>query len=393
MPFLNRQQEPANTFCGMKRWRSVNFWGRYSTGTVSFASPDGYNLYQKSSSTQAGAADARLFPVFRTSSICMWLLWMKWPLTNVACPVTIFPQINEEWWKPVQLLLAPCTTQLVGCRCWRSRNSDPSFIVLEPDYPVWYQFIGRMLPWLWTSSGKLFPFRLQPIRECTPVAFRKYNNPFPWWVIHAEGRGGLSQEMYAESFRRYPIELAASDLRDREKNVRSFDDCKLHFDHILWDGEWYTFMQPAMNRIKRCRARTFLYMRSDRLRKGDSTICNAICLPSSKTKSGKADEYAIRGKIEPKENNKVQMPLLSGVLGNTDGDGSPKVKPYLFYIPLSRCFILFPSLVGNGPSVIDLRNRIVADEYGIQLRTVREYTAETGRNHIHPYQMSDCRTF
>lgn len=26
-------------------------------------------------------------------------------------------------------------------------------------------------------------------------------------------------------------------------------------------------------------------------------------------KSGKADEYAIRGKVEPKENNKVQMLL------------------------------------------------------------------------------------
>lgn len=32
--------------------------------------------------------------------------------------------------------------------------------------------------------------------------------------------------------------------------------------------------------------------------------------------------------------------------------------------------------MGNGRRVIDLRNRIVADEYGIQLRNSLEYTAQ-----------------
>ena len=92
-------------------------------------------------------------------------------------------------------------------------------------------------------------------------------------------------------------------------------------------------------------------------------------------KSGKADEYAIRGKIEPKENNKVQMLLYQAVLQYSMGMDHRKVKAYLLY---TRYPLLYPS----RPSwamvrrVIDLRNRIVADEYGVQLRNSLEYTAQ-----------------
>lgn len=97
-------------------------------------------------------------------------------------------------------------------------------------------------------------------------------------------------------------------------------------------------------------------------------------------KSGKADEYAIRGKVEPKENNKVQMLLYQAVLQYSMGMDHRKVKAYLLY---TRYPLLYPS----RPSwamvrrVIDLRNRIVADEYGIRLRNSLEYTAQkAGRN-------------
>ena len=92
-------------------------------------------------------------------------------------------------------------------------------------------------------------------------------------------------------------------------------------------------------------------------------------------KSGKADEYAIRGKVEPKENNKVQMLLYQAVLQYSMGMDHRKVKAYLLY---TRYPLLYPS----RPSwamvrrVIDLRNRIVANEYGIQLRNSLEYTEE-----------------
>ena len=66
-------------------------------------------------------------------------------------------------------------------------------------------------------------------------------------------------------------------------------------------------------------------------------------------KSGKADEYAIRGKVEPKENNKVQMLLYQAVLQYSMGMDHRKVKAYLLYtrypLPLS-----LPSFVGDGTS-------------------------------------------
>ncbi len=92
-------------------------------------------------------------------------------------------------------------------------------------------------------------------------------------------------------------------------------------------------------------------------------------------KSGKADEYAIRGKVEPKENNRVQMLLYQAVLEYTMGKDHRKMKAYLLY---TRYPLLYPA----RPSwamvrrVMDVRNRIVANEYGIQLRNSLQYTAE-----------------
>ena len=62
------------------------------------------------------------------------------------------------------------------------------------------------------------------------------------------------------------------------------------------------------------------------------------------------------------------MLLYRGGIAIFDGNGSPKVKAYLLY---TRYPLLYPS----RPSwamvrrVIDLRNRIVADEYGINYET------------------------
>mgnify|MGYP006913869216 FL=1 len=69
------------------------------------------------------------------------------------------------------------------------------------------------------------------------------------------------------------------------------------------------------------------------------------------------------------------MLLYQAVLQYSMGMDHRKVKAYLLY---TRYPLLYPS----RPSwamvrrVIDLRNRIVADEYGIQLRNSLEYTAQ-----------------
>ena len=56
-------------------------------------------------------------------------------------------------------------------------------------------------------------------------------------------------------------------------------------------------------------------------------------------KSGKADEYSIRGKVEPKENNKVQDVALSGCVGVFYGNGPSTCKGLPALIPVIRCFI------------------------------------------------------
>ena len=178
-----------------------------------------------------------------------------------------------------------------------------------------------------------------------------------------------------KAFRRYPIELAAcSDLRDKEKERQFFEDCKLHFDHI----------RETVNDT--FHAAGYELDKTDAVLE-PSYICEALGLQGRldymqrdmssfiEMKSGKADEYAIRGKVEPKENNKVQMLLYQAVLQYSMGMDHRKVKAYLLY---TRYPLLYPS----RPSwamvrrVIDLRNRIVADEYGIQLRNSLEYTSQ-----------------
>ena len=178
-----------------------------------------------------------------------------------------------------------------------------------------------------------------------------------------------------KAFRRYPIELAAcSDLRDKEKERQFFEDCKLHFDHIR-ETVNDTFHAAGYELDKTDAVLEPSYICEALGLRDVLTICSGICLLFIEMKSGKADEYAIRGKVEPKENNKVQMLLYQAVLQYSMGMDHRKVKAYLLY---TRYPLLYPS----RPSwamvrrVIDLRNRIVADEYGIQLRNSLEYTSQ-----------------
>ena len=92
-------------------------------------------------------------------------------------------------------------------------------------------------------------------------------------------------------------------------------------------------------------------------------------------KSGKADEYAMKGKLEPKENNRVQMLLYMAVLEYSMGIDRRKQHPYLLY---TRYPLLYPARASWAQvrRIIALRNRIVAAEYGTQMHNHPSYTAE-----------------
>ncbi len=284
------------------------------------------------------------------------------------------PQINEEFAETCKLLWQHAQMNLLDVAIDEAGILTPSFIVLEPDYLIDISSLAECFRDYGHHPGNYFLSRMQPIENARPLLLGNIANLFLDEWIHAPNEDIDYRTCMQKAFRRYPIELAACpDLRDREKERQFFDDCKLHFEHIR-ETVNDTFHTAGYELDK-----------TDAVLE-PSYICEALGLQGRldymqrdmssfiEMKSGKADEYAIRGKVEPKENNKVQMLLYQAVLQYSMGMDHRKVKAYLLY---TRYPLLYPS----RPSwamvrrVIDLRTRIVADEYGIQLHNNPEYTA------------------
>ena len=284
------------------------------------------------------------------------------------------PQINEEFAETCKLFWQHAQMNLLDVAIDEAGILTPSFIVLEPDYLIDISSLAECFRDYGHHPGNYFLSRMQPVENARPLLLGNIANLFLDEWIHAPNEDIDYRTCMQKAFRRYPIELAACpDLRDREKERQFFDDCKLHFEHIR-ETVNDTFHTAGYELDK-----------TDAVLE-PSYICEALGLQGRldymqrdmssfiEMKSGKADEYAIRGKVEPKENNKVQMLLYQAVLQYSMGMDHRKVKAYLLY---TRYPLLYPS----RPSwamvrrVIDLRNRIVADEYGIQLHNNPEYTA------------------
>lgn len=283
------------------------------------------------------------------------------------------PQINEEFAATCSILWRHAQVNLLDVAIDDAGILTPSFIVLEPDFLIEISSLAECFRDYGHHPANYALARLQPIENARPLLLGNIANLFLDEWIHASGEVDYLTCMQ-KAFRRYPIELAACpDLADREKERQFFDDCRMHFDHIR-EVVTDTFRSPGYELDK-----------TDAVLE-PSYICEALGLQGRldymqrdmsafiEMKSGKADEYAIRGKVEPKENNKVQMLLYQAVLEYSMGQDHRQVRAYLLY---TRYPLLYPA----RPSwamvrrVIDLRNRIVADEYGIQLRNSPGYTA------------------
>lgn len=283
------------------------------------------------------------------------------------------PQINEEFAQTCEILWCHAQLNLLDVAIDETGVLTPSFIVLEPDYLIDISSLAECFRDYGHHPANYVLARLQPIDNARPLLLGNIANLFLDEWIHAENEPDY-RECMQKAFRRYPIELAAcTDLRDREKERQFFDDCKLHFEHIR-EVVTDTFRAPGYELDK-----------TDAVLE-PSYICEALGLQGRldymqrdmssfiEMKSGKADEFSIRNKVEPKENNKVQMLLYQAVLQYSMGMDHHRVKAYLLY---TRYPLLYPA----RPSwamvrrIINLRNRIVSDEYGIQLRNSVEYTA------------------
>lgn len=283
------------------------------------------------------------------------------------------PGVNEEFkdtvdelWRYAQLNLLDVTVDDNGVY-------TPSFIVLEPDYLLDISSLAECYKDYGSHPANYFLSRLVPIENARPLLLGNIANLFLDEWIYAGEKEPDYTECMKKAFRQYPIELAAcEELRNPQKEKEFAQDCRMHFEHIR-ETVQKTFLQPGYNLDK-----------NDAVLE-PSYICEALGIQGRldymqrdmssfiEMKSGKADEYAMQGRLEPKENNRVQMLLYMALLEYSMRQERRSMHPYLLY---TRYPLLYPARASWAQvrRIINLRNCIVASEYGVQLHNHPSFT-------------------
>ena len=277
-----------------------------------------------------------------------------------------FKDTVEELWRYAQLNLLDVTVDDNGVY-------TPSFIVLEPDYLLDISSLAECYKDYGSHPANYFLSRLVPIENARPLLLGNIANLFLDEWIYAGEKEPDYTECMKKAFRQYPIELAAcEELRNPQKEKEFAHDCRMHFEHIR-ETVQKTFLQPGYNLDKNdavlepsyiCEA-LGIQCRLDYMQRDMSSFIEM--------KSGKADEYAMQGRLEPKENNRVQMLLYMAVLEYSMGQERRSMHPYLLY---TRYPLLYPARASWAQvrRIINLRNCIVASEYGVQLHNHPSFT-------------------
>lgn len=281
--------------------------------------------------------------------------------------------VNDEFKETTEILWRYCQLNLLDVTVDGAGIYTPSFIVLEPDYLVDISSLAECYKDYGNHPANYFMSRLLPIDNARPLLLGNIANLFlDEWIHAGEGEPDYIECM-KKAFRQYPIELAAcEELRNPIKEKEFAKDCRNHFEHIR-ETIQRTFLEPGYNLDK-----------NDAVLE-PSYVCEALGIQGRldymqrdmssfiEMKSGKADEYAIKDKIEPKENNRVQMLLYMAVLEYSMGQDRRRMHPYLLY---TRYPLLYPARTSWAQvrRIINLRNCIVATEYGIQLHNHPDFT-------------------
>jgi len=295
--------------------------------------------------------------------------------------------VNEEFTEGISEFWRNAQLNLLDVKINGDGTYTPSFIVLEPDYLLDISSLAECYRDYGSHPANYLMNRLVPIDNARPLLLGNIANLFLDEWIYAKEEVPDYVVCMKKAFKQYPIELAAcEELLDVEKEKTFFKDCRMHFEHIR-ETVTETFLDSGYN-----------------LDKGDAVLePSYICEPLGiqgrldymqrdmssfiEMKSGKADEYAIKGKIEPKENNRVQMLLYMAVLEYSMGIDRRKQHPYLLY---TRYPLLYPARASWAQvrRIIALRNRIVAAEYGTQMHNHPSY-AEQLLAQINPITLNE----
>ena len=277
-----------------------------------------------------------------------------------------FKDTVEELWRYAQLNLLDVTVDDNGVY-------TPSFIVLEPDYLLDISSLAECYKDYGSHPANYFLSRLVPIENARPLLLGNIANLFLDEWIYAGEKEPDYTECMKKAFRQYPIELAAcEELRNPQKEKEFAHDCRMHFEHIR-ETVQKTFLQPGYNLDKNDAVLEPSYICEELGIQGRLDYMQRDMSSFIEMKSGKADEYAMQGRLEPKENNRVQMLLYMAVLEYSMGQERRSMHPYLLY---TRYPLLYPARASWAQvrRIINLRNCIVASEYGVQLHNHPSFT-------------------
>ncbi len=285
------------------------------------------------------------------------------------------PNANEEFNETIEVLWQGARLNLIDVSVDENGVHTPSFLVLEPDYLIDISSLAECYKDYGAHPANYLLSRLTPIDNARPLLLGNIANLFLDEWIHADKVQPDYVACMKKAFRQYPIELAAcAELRDPVREREFAKDCRMHFEHIRQTVQ-ETFHRPEYN----------LDVRDAVLE--PSYICEALGIQGRldymqrdmssfiEMKSGKANEYTQSGRTEPKTNNLVQMLLYVAVLEYSMGHNHRQTHPYLFY---TRYPLLYPAFTSwkQVRRIINLRNRIVANEYGTQMHNHPSFTRE-----------------
>lgn len=277
-----------------------------------------------------------------------------------------FKDIRKQLWTHAQL-------NLLDIRIDDEGVLSPRIIVIEPDYLIDISALAECYRPYGAHPYNYILSRLQPIDNPRPLLLGSIANHFLDEWIYADDEVDYKESM-KKVFKKYAIELASCpDLNISKTEKEFFISCKEHFDHInqtvneTFNEEGYKLdkSQAVLEPSYICEA-LGVQGRLDYMQSDMSSFIEM--------KSGKADEYFIRGKIVPHTNHRVQMLLYQAMLEYNMGQDHKEVRPYLFY---TRYPLLYPARTSWRmiQEAINLRNSIVSTEFNIQSENSIDYTA------------------
>lgn len=281
--------------------------------------------------------------------------------------------INMEFARTVEQLWPCARLNLLDVSVDQEGIYTPFFIILEPDYLIDISSLAECFKEYGSHPANYNLSKLVPTSSSGPLLLGNIANLFLDEWVHADGEIDYRTCMQ-KAFRTYPIELAAcEDLLDPEKEAPFFADCRMHFEHIRQTVK-KTFRESGYNLDPKDAVLEPSYICEPLGIQGRLDYMQRDMSSFIEMKSGKADEYSVRNKITPKENNKIQMLLYLAVLEFNMGKSHRQVHPYLLY---TRYPLLYPANTSWAlvRRVMNVRNLIVAGEYAVQQHNDPVYTA------------------